>query len=595
MRCPIGYALRAVARVSISLSATTPQRTALWWAARRLTAYLGLAAGLFPWRSLPAPAAALVPGRVSVAPELVDTAAILKIKEEGFARSRVMEIASWLTDVHGPRLTGSPITRRAGDWALEQLTKWGLANPHYDWWGPFGRGWVNERTVAQVTAPVPFPVIAYPDAWSEGTRGMIHADVVLVPSTVLTAADFAPYRGKLRGKIVVNSPPLDETPLFAAPARRYTTEELDALANPYPLADPVMPQPSPAPPPQGGTPGALPGALPPEEIQQCLLEAGVAAILRPGRGTGGIVFSTGDDRARFPLAAPPAIPRVKLAAEHYGRIHRMLERGIPVRMDLEVKNTFSGRELNSFNLIAEIPGTDKADEVVMLGAHFDSWQAGTGATDNAAGSAVMMEAMRILKVTGVPLRRTVRIGLWTGEEQGVIGSREYVRAHFGDPGTMVLKSAHAKLSAYYNLDNGTGAIRGIYLQENAAAGPIFAQWMGILTSDSISVGHVAPGNTYATDHLAFDAVGLPGFQFIQDPIEYDSRTHHSSHDLYERLQPVDLKHNAVAVATFAYLTANREALLPRKTLPRPPIVADAAGAGGGEPSATAQPIDCPAK
>jgi len=544
--------------------------------------------------ALPAPAAGQGPGPVSGAAEVLDTAAILKIKKEGFERSQVTEIASWLTDVYGPRLTGSPITRHAGDWALEQFRKWGLANPHYEWWGPFGRGWVNERMVAQVTTPVPFPVIAYPDAWSKGTKGRIHANVVLLPSTVLTAADFAPYRGKLRGKIVVNSPPLDDvTPLFAAPAGRYTTEELDALANPYPLAEPVAPQSGLAPPPQAVPPGVPPGALPPEEIQECLLEAGVAAILRPGRGTGGTVFSTGDDRGRFAGAARPAIPRVKLAAEHYGRIYRILAKGIPVRMELEVKNTFHDRELNSFNLIAELPGTDRADEVVMLGAHFDSWQAGTGATDNAAGSAVMMEAMRILKASGVPLRRTVRVGLWTGEEQGVLGSWEYVRAHFGDPTTIELKSAHAKLSAYYNVDNGTGAIRGIYLQGNAAAGPIFAQWMGILTSDSISVGHVAPGNTYATDHLAFDAVGLPGFQFIQDPLDYDSRTHHSSQDVYERLQPIDLRHNAVVVATFAYLTANREELLPRKPLPSPPTAR--AIAASGQSGAQAVPIGCAAK
>ncbi len=523
---------------------------------------------LIPWLVLPllpAPARAQVPGPGSTARELVDTAAIRKIKEEGFERSQVMTIASWLTDVYGPRLTGSPITRRAGDWALEEFRKWGLANPHYEWWGPFGRGWVNERMVAQVTAPVPFPVMAYPDAWSVGTKGMLHADVVLVPATVRTAADLAPYRGKLRGKIVVNSPPFDVRPLFTAPARRYTREELEALANPYPLPEPILPQRASAPPRQT----VIPGSLPPEEIQRCLLDEGVAAILRPGYGSGGTVFSSGDERARFAADAPPAIPRVKLAAEHYGRIYRLLEKGIPVRMDLEVRNTFYGKDLNSFNIIAEIPGTDKADEVVMLGAHFDSWPAGTGATDNAAGSAVMMEAMRILKATGLPLRRTVRIGLWTGEEQGILGSWEYVRAHLGDPTTKELRPAQAKFSGYYNVDNGTGAIRGIYLQENAAAGPIFAQWMRLLTSDSISVGHVAPGNKFGTDHLAFDDVGLPGFQFIQDPIEYDSRTHHSSQDVYERLQPVDLKHNAVVVATFAYLTANREALLPRKSLPTP--------------------------
>ncbi len=259
-----------------------------------------------------------------------------------------------------------------------------------------------------------------------------------------------------------------------------------------------------------------------------------------------------------------ATPLVSLTPEHYGRIVRILEKGIPVEMELDVRNSFYTDELNSFNIVAEIPGTDKADEVVMLGAHFDSWQAGTGATDNAAGSPVMMEALRILKATGLPLRRTVRIGLWTGEEQGLIGSREYVAAHFGDRATMALLPEHENFSAYYNVDYGTGAIRGVYLQGNSAVGPIFAQWMTALNSDSISVGHVAPGNTGGTDHLSFDAVGLPGFQFIQDPVEYNSRTHHSNMDVYDRVQASDLMQASAIIASFVYHTANRPELLPRK-------------------------------
>jgi len=516
----------------------------------------------------------------------VDTAAILKIKEEGFERSQVMEIASWLADVHGPRLTGSPITKRAGDWALEQFRKWGLANPHYEWWGPFGRGWVNERMLAQVTSPVPFPVIAYPGAWTDGTKGMLRTNVVLGPPILGTAADVAPYRGKLRGKIVLSSPPLNPAPLFSAPAQRYTKAQLDALANPYPVKPAVPPE---NPPPLAEQSEADTWV----DLRQCFIDEGVAAILDPGEGSGGTVWPTGkgswEENSTMPSCLNCAfggIPRVTVAAEHYGRIYRILEKGIPVRMDLEVKNTFYTTDLKSFNLIAELPGSDKADEIVILGAHFDSEHAGTGATDNAAGSAVMMEAMRILKASGVRLRRTVRVGLWTGEEQGLKGSREYVKAHFADVTPMKLKPVHAKVSAYYNLDNGTGAIRGIYLQGNAAAGPIFAEWMRLLNSDSISVGHVAPGGTWSTDHESFDDVGIPGFQFIQDSVEYESRTHHSSQDLYERLQAVDMKHNAVVVATFAYLTANRDERLPRKPLPEPrgPRIA---GSGG-------QPI-CPAK
>jgi hypothetical protein len=524
-------------------------------------------------------------------PEPIDTPAIERIKEEGFERSQVMEIMSWLTDVHGPRLTGSPISKRAGDWTLERFNEWGLANAGYEWWGPFGRGWVNERMVAQVFEPVPFPVIAYPGAWTDGTDGPVRTEVVMVPNDIRTANQFAPYRGRLNGRIVVSQPPSAQPALFNAPARRYTREELDRMANPYPVG-------------AGGRGGAGRGgrggrggaAVADDgsslvDLNACFLEEGVAAVLRPGTGnsTGGNVFVGGGGSRD--AGAGRATPLVSVTPEHYGRIWRILEKGISVRMELDVRNTFHTDELNSFNIVAELPGTDRSDEVVMLGAHFDSWHAGTGATDNAAGSAVMMEAMRILKATGLPLRRTVRIGLWTGEEQGLIGSREYVASHFGDRGTIELMPAHQKFSAYYNVDNGTGAIRGIYLQGNSGVGPIFAQWMRALDSDSISTGHIAPGDTRGTDHLSFDAVGLPGFQFIQDPVEYGSRTHHSSQDLYERIQEVDMKHNAVVVAAFVYLTANRDELLPRKPLPQP--AAGRGGFGGGRGGQ--QPVGCPVR
>jgi hypothetical protein len=513
--------------------------------------------------------------------EPIDSAAIQRIKAEGFQRSQVMDLMSWLTDVYGPRLTGAPMSKKAGDWVIQQFTKWGLANPHYEWWGPFGRGWQNDRMIAQVTAPVPFPVIAYPGAWTDGTNGMVSTDVVMVPSTILTARQFEPYRGKLKGKIVISRPVPPVPAMFNDQATRYTTEQLNALANPFPVASG-----------RGGARGAGfgRGAAPAQSpdgsslvnLAQCFIDEGAAAVLLPStQGTGGTVWPTGNGSRA--ADAPRGIAQVTLATEHYGRIWRTLEKGVPVRMDLEVKNTFYADELRSFNVLAEIPGTDKADEVVMLGAHFDTWHSGTGATDNGAGTAVMMEAIRILKTLGLPLRRTVRIGLWMGEEQGLIGSREYVTAHYGDRATMQLKPEHAKFSAYYNVDNGTGAIRGIYLQGNAAAGPIFAPWMRLLNSDSISVGHIAPGNTGGTDHQSFDAVGLPGFQFIQDPVEYNTRTHHSSQDVYERIQATDMMHNAVAVATFVYLTANRDQPIPRKPLPQPA----AAGRGGAPPAAGA--------
>ena len=295
-----------------------------------------------------------------------------------------------------------------------------------------------------------------------------------------------------------------------------------------------------------------------------LLREGVAGVLQPGRGDGGTVFAQGVG-SRATDGAPIA-PTFIISSEHYGRIARTLEKGVPVKVEIEADNRFYDTDLNSFNVVAEIPGTDRKlkDEVVMLGAHFDSWHTGTGATDNAAGSAVMLEALRILKASGLPLRRTVRIGLWTGEEQGLLGSRAYVRDLFGvrDSAGLHAKPAHEKFSAYYNVDNGTGAIRGVYLQGNEAVRPIFQAWMEPFRD--IGMRSLTIRNTGGTDHLSFDGVGLPGFQFIQDPIEYDTRTHHSNQDVYDRIQEADMQKNAVIVASFVYLTANRDEKLPRK-------------------------------
>jgi Zn-dependent M28 family amino/carboxypeptidase len=264
---------------------------------------------------------------------------------------------------------------------------------------------------------------------------------------------------------------------------------------------------------------------------------------------------------------PPTIPQFVLAAEHYNRLVRILEKQIPVTLEFDVRNTFHDADQTAFNVIGEIDGSDRAHELVMIGAHFDSWHAGTGATDNAAGVAVVMEAMRILKTTGAGLRRTVRVALWTGEEHGLLGSRAYVDRHFADRATMALKPDHARLSGYFNVDNGTGAIRGLYLQRNEAIAPVFRAWMEPF--HNLGMTTLTIRNTGGTDHQAFDAVGLPGFQFIQDDIEYDSRTHHSSMDEFDRIQAADLMQNAVIVAAFAYHSANRDALLPRKPLPRP--------------------------
>ena len=310
---------------------------------------------------------------------------------------------------------------------------------------------------------------------------------------------------------------------------------------------------------------------------QFFLDEGVAALIDPGSGrgdSGSVRVQSGGSRDP---EDPPVPPQIVFATEHYGRIARTLEQDVPVTLALNVQNRFYDETLDSFNIIAEIPGTDKADEIVMLGAHFDSWHSGTGATDNAAGSVAMMEAVRILTATGLTMRRTVRLALWTGEEQGLLGSRAYVKEHFADRETMALEPAHGKLSGYFNVDNGTGVIRGVYLQGNEAVAPIFEAWMKPF--ENLGMTTLAIRNTGGSDHLSFDAVGLPGFQFIQDPVEYRARTHHSSMDLYERIQPSDVMKNAVIVAAFVYHAANRDELLPRKLLPerQPPSRRTTAG------------------
>jgi len=490
------------------------------------------------------------------AQEKVNSAAMDKIRNEGLNKSQVMDVVSYLTDVYGARLTGSPTTKAAGQWAAEWLTKNGAQNVKFESWGPFGRGWTNDRFSANVISPTRYSIIAYPGAWSVGTTGPVTGDVVMAP--IDSESSMAKFKGTLRGKWVMMTPPQDLPANFKAFATRYTDGFLDSLAAPAPA-----PQGNPA--LQFNNANRVAAQALAARRAQFLVDEGVAGVLQYGRGDEGTVFaaSTG---SRDPNA-PASVPTIIVSAEHYGRMARTIAKGVPVKLEIDAKNTFYDQDLNSFNLVGELPGTDKKDEVVMLGAHFDSWQTGTGATDNAAGSAVMMEAMRILKASGLPLRRTVRIALWTGEEQGLLGSRAYVKEHFGDPATMQLTPKASKVSAYFNVDNGTGAIRGIYQQGNAGVGPIFTQWM----EPFVDLGMRAQTmrNTTGTDHLSFDAVGIPGFQFIQDPIEYGTRTHHSNQDVYERVQANDMMKNAVIVAAFVYNAANRDALLPRKELPKP--------------------------
>ena len=497
-------------------------------------------------------------------PSQADLSAIHQIKEAGFGDSKVMEIMSYLTDVYGPRLTNSPNIKEAADWTTTKLKEWQLANVHREQWGPFGRGWSNERFSAQVISPRPFPLIAYPKAWTPGTNGPVTADAVLAP--MLKEDDIAKYRGQLKGKFVLTAAIPENPERFEPQAHRYTDAELTELAT------------QPVPPAQNPEDRAAQFRAQRElnlKIQKFLVEEGVAAWIEPSRSDDGTVFvqqGGGRDKEKD----PPAPPRVAIASENYGRIYRMLDKKVPVTMQLDIQNKFYDDDLMSFNIIGEIPGTDKAkaDEVVMLGGHFDSWHGGTGATDNGAGSAVMLEAIRILKTTGLKMRRTIRLGLWTGEEQGLLGSRAYVKQHFADPevgqpGTDKIKTLpeHAKLDAYYNIDNGTGKIRGVYLQGNEMVAPLFSSWMEPF--HDLGMTTLSIRDTGGTDHLSYNAVGLPGFQFIQDPMDYDTRTHHSNMDVYERIQEPDMKQMAVIVASFVYMTANRDEMLPRKPLPKP--------------------------
>jgi hypothetical protein len=504
----------------------------------------------------------LLLGAAWPAADTLDLDAIYRIKDEGLQRSKVMEIESYLTDVYGPRLTNSPEIKEAAEYAQKTMREWGLANVHLENW-PFGRGWQSQRFAAAALTPRAYPLIAYPKAWTPGTNGAVTGEAVV--AVINEEKDFATFKGKLRGKFVLGTAMRDVEAHFEAPGHRYTDTELVDVSKQPPAGG------------RGRGRGNFGGN---QEFNrkktQFWIDEGVAAVLDISRGDGGTLFVQGGGSRD--AKEPPSPPQIVLAVEHYGRIWRTLEKKVPVTLQMNVENKFFETDLNAFNIVGEIPGTDKADEIVMIGAHFDSWHTGTGATDNAAGSAMMMEAMRILKTTGVKMHRTVRIGLWSGEEQGLLGSKEYVKAHFADPATMQLKPEHARFAGYFNVDNGTGLIRGVYLQGNEAVAPIFSAWMEPFRNMGMTTLSIR--NTGGTDHLSYDAVGLPGFQFIQDDVEYNSRTHHSNMDVYERIQANDMMRNAVIVAAFAYNTANREEKLPRKPLPKP---TPPAGRGTSQP------------
>ncbi|HEY6392630.1 MAG TPA: M20/M25/M40 family metallo-hydrolase [Bryobacteraceae bacterium] len=502
-----------------------------------------------------------------LAEEKVDLNAVHKIKEEAFANSNVMEYAFYLSDVYGPRLTNSDNHRKAADWAIEQLTKMGLKNARLETWGPFGRGWKYTKFSAHMIEPAYMPIIGFPQAWTPGTKGSVEGEPVLV--TIKSEADMENYRGKLKGKIVMEAPIKELQMSTTALAYRYTDADLAGEAM---APDPAnhgfsMPLNPAARVSSGRTDGEQTGTTHMTALRWKIIgffaDEGVLAVVNYGdSGDFGTIFAdtAGSPNENFP--APP--PTISITPEHYNRIARLIAKKMPVKLELNIGAEFSEAS-DSFNVLAEIPGSDKADEVVMIGAHLDSWHGGTGATDNAAGCAAALEAARILIASGVKLRRTVRIALWGGEEQGLLGSRAYVNEHFRDPQTLARNEEHAKLSAYFNLDNGTGKIRGIYMQGNDRVRPIFEAWLKPV--NDLGAATVSIRATAGTDHQPFDAVGIPAFQFIQDPIEYVTRTQHSNMDLYDRLQKSDLMQAAAVTAIFLYNSANREELLPRMVRP----------------------------
>lgn len=503
-----------------------------------------------PWLTA---ALTLIVSTPLLAQEKVDENIVAQIKTEAFQRSAVMDTLSWIADVYGPRLTGSPTLRQAAEWARDQLTRWGMESAALEPSGKTSRGWSVDRFSIEMTEPQYMRITGYPRAWSPALAAPLVGTPVV--TEVKSKDDFEKYRGKLRGAIVMNGKP-DALDLgFQPEATRLTDEELRKQEGEL---DP-------------GKPNSywdeedefLKGLAKQREIYEFFAKEGIAALVTPSPFSEDVKTDGFYDHAWRPV-----YPGFVFSREHYGRIIRMLDRKQPVTVALSLTARLV-ESVDGFNVIAEIPGTDPAlkSEVVMLGGHLDSWHSGTGATDNGAGCAVALEAMRVLKAIGVKPRRTIRVALWSGEEQDYFGSVGYVERHFGDLKTISLKPEHAKLSAYFNLDNGSGRIRGINLQGNEAVRPIFEAWLRPFRY--LGASTLTTLNTGGTDHMPFDAVGLPGFQFIQDPLSYETKVHHSNLDLYEAASPDDLKQASAVLATFVYHAAMRDAMLPRKPLPKP--------------------------
>jgi len=520
------------------------------------------------------------------AKENLDLTMYQRIRDEGLGHSHVMEYASALVDGIGPRLTGSPNMKRANDWTRDQLAAMGCSNAHLEDWGEFGMGWQQLNTWVRMASPDAAVFIAQAAPWSPSSHGAVQGPAVWMD--IKKEEDLNPFKGKLNGKIVLLGEMREVKPVDKPLFERSDDKDLAKIVE-YPLnredefarfmqdfAKRIELQ---------------------NKIRDFFASEHVLAVVLPSRdgrnagGSGGTIFDDGGlGGTSYKREKALPVPVVVTAIENYGRVYRLLKANVPVSLEMNVDTQFTGDHEHGFDTIAEIPGTDPKlkDEVVMVGGHLDSWASGTGATDNGAGTVVAMEVMRILNALQVKPRRTIRIGLWSGEEQGLFGSRGYVKQHFGfsplstapdqlklpewlrkRTGPVELKPEQPKISGYFNVDNGTGKILGVYLQENAAIGPIFAQWIEPLKD--LGVTTITMRNTGGTDHQSFDAVGIPGFQFIQDRLDYGSRTHHSNMDVYERLQAGDLAQASTVEAIFVYNAAMRDQMLPRKPLPHPEL------------------------
>lgn len=513
--------------------------------------------------ALPAVLAVLLTVSPAAAEEPLDLAALQRLREEGFRSSRVMETLAYLTDVIGPRLTGSPQMRQANEWTRDQLEAAGLKDARLEEWGPFGLGWSLEHVSVHMLRPAATPLVAWPMAWTPGTAGPVRGLALLAP--IEGEADFAAWKGKLAGRVVLISPLAEFKGLDQPLSVRYDDEELEEESRYAILGGPREQR--------AARWRARRKQL---EAVRAFLEAEqpLAVILCSDRWPGVVRVQGGGSRDQDKRGH---VPGLVMIPEHYNRLARLLQRRMDVELELDVRARFHDQDPLAYNTLADLPGGDRKDEVVMLGAHLDSWHAGTGSNDNAAGAAVVMEAARLLSALGQRPRRTIRVALWSGEEQGLLGSRAWVAKHLArrpeatedEPykGPLELRPGHARFAGYFNMDGGSGRVRGVHLQDNVAAVPVFEQWLRPLRD--LGVSTVSANSDGSTDHVPFDGAGVPAVNVIQDGLDYESLTHHSHLDTYDYARREDLMQASVVMAWFAWQAANRPEPLPRRALPGP--------------------------